>query len=330
MYCKPNKSQLIPDRENDNGIVPAQESVCKLLTSIFRLAQGLEECHDLIYEWLNPGVKYKRYTLTKGSEERSDRYGDRDDVEEMYTFKGDLEDTLDEKVFEEDREFIISALESRQIYSKNISWLHKIFASYRTEALIINKFPAGTPRAVIEAYNNILMPSRIQGIADSDLDTDTMSIILAELSNDIATLYKEIENTYDTSRYLEWDESTTSKSSRNIKPLKLGEELVTSKSSEPPTVTEGFNSFCAFVGCSFKEIAEFLNAKLLEYDFVPNEVDKDPEISKKIRAMVPEERMDDFELIVNTFSKEDVDDILNGVRFITDEYIDAKLNSLCM
>lgn len=329
MYCKPNKSQIIPDRENDNGVVPAQESVCKLLTSILRLAQGLEECHNIIFEWLNPGVEYERYTLTKGIKKCEDRYGSRDDVEEMYAFKGDLEDTLDEMVFEEDREFIISALESRKIYSKNVSWLHKIFASYKTESLIVNKFPSGTPKAVIESYSNILMPNRIQGIADSDLDTDAMSIILSELSNDIATLYKEIENTYDTSRYLKCNADT--------KPVKrgrfdLGKTFEDDEDRLPDhlTVTEGFNSFCAFTGCSFREIAEFLNAKLLEYDFVPNEVDKDPEISKKIRAMVPEERTDDFELIVNTISKDEVDDILNGVRFITDEYIDAKLNSLCV
>ena len=119
----------------------------------------------------------------------------------------------------------------------------------------------------------------------------------AELYNCIAAIYLELYNTYELDRWVD-------DSSDRIKDI-----------------TRGFNEFLMSNNLGIEEISKFVYEKTQEFVFVTNEVDRDPEVGKKIRDMVPTDLVFDFESVIDLITAEQVEDILNGKIKIDADFI---------
>ena len=113
-------------------------------------------------------------------------------------------------------------------------------------------------------------------------------------------MFNEIFNTYELGKWIK---------ARN-------EEL-------PPIsdITRGFNEFMIRMNMDIDEISDLIFSKCQKFIFISNAVDKDPEVSKRIRAMVPEELRFEFESVIELITDDMVEDLLNGKARITQDWI---------
>ena len=156
-------------------------------------------------------------------------------------------------------------------------------------------------------YHEETILTQIQKIADDCdyISQDEMLVYAHMLYNNIAAMFFEIYNTYGVERFIK------------------------ARTEELPIindVTRGFNEFLVRQNLSIDEAADILYAKTQKFVFVSNEVDRDPEISKKIRGMVPTELKEEFESVIELITEEDIENILNGRQRITAKFL-ASLGS---
>lgn len=142
-------------------------------------------------------------------------------------------------------------------------------------------------------------------IEDCDyVEIDKMQAIASALYNSIAAIYFEVYNTYGAGRWVE---------------NKLnGTNFIND-------ITRGYNEVLIRMNKSPEEMSEYLFDKVQKFVFVTNEVDRDADVSKKVRSLVPEHLKEDFEGVIELITKEQVEDIVNGRIKITARFI-AKLN----
>ena len=131
---------------------------------------------------------------------------------------------------------------------------------------------------------------------------DKMGAIAASLYHVISVLYMEIYNTYDVSRWIIHKQD--------------GQSFIND-------ITVGYNEFLIQMNMSPEEMADTLYEKLQKFVFVTNEVDKDPEVSKKIREMVPGIYKEKFEELIELITEEQVQDILNGTLKIDKRFFNS-------
>lgn len=134
------------------------------------------------------------------------------------------------------------------------------------------------------------------------ITVDEMQVLAAELYDCIAAMFYELFNTYDMDKWIK------------------------ARSEELPVlndVTRGFNEFMVRENVSIDEIADILYSKTQKFVYVTNEVDRDAEVSKKIRGMVPENLKEEFESVIELITEEHIEDLLNGRRRITAEFLES-------
>ena len=134
---------------------------------------------------------------------------------------------------------------------------------------------------------------------------DDMQIIAANLYGCIAAMFHEIYNTYEIGKWV----------AARYETLPVLND-----------VTRGFNEFMIRMNMSVDEVADNLYSKTQKFVFVSNEVDRDPEVSKKIRAMVPVNLKDEFEDVIELITEEQVESLLNGRLRITAEFLSSLAN----
>lgn len=156
-----------------------------------------------------------------------------------------------------------------------------------------NSNPQNLAGSIITSIKNL--------IDDCDyVSYEDLQVISSSLYSCIASMFNEIYNTYELGKWIK---------ARN-------EEL-------PPIndVTRGFNEFMIRMNMDIDEISDLIFSKCQKFIFISNQVDKDPEVSKRIRAMVPEELRFEFESVIELITDDMVEDLLNGKARITQDWI---------
>ena len=229
----------------------------------------------------------------------------------MYRQAGNLEDVYKLLMTEYNGEndfYALLADLSEKMDEIDLDALTEIRMAYAT-GIIYSKAERWIISALTTLYDNTNAESKKESIIDSIanmiddceyITVDSMQVYAAELYACIAAMYNELFNTYDMDKWIK------------------------ARDEELPVlndVTRGFNEFMVRMNMSINEIADVLYEKTQEFVYVTNEVDRDAEVSKKIRAMVPDSLRDEFENVIELFTPEDVEDMLNGRRRITAEYL---------
>lgn len=141
--------------------------------------------------------------------------------------------------------------------------------------------------------------SRLQSITDECeyIPASKMHVLAASLYAIIAAMYSEIYNTYGVDRW------------------------ITGGNGMLLDITRGYNEFLIMQNASCEEMARSLFERINKFVHVTNEVDRDPEVAKKIRDMVPADLMEMFEDNIELITEEQVQDILNGKIRINSKFI---------
>lgn len=132
------------------------------------------------------------------------------------------------------------------------------------------------------------------------VDSVRMQTIISELYGCLAALFTEIYNTYDLGKWINY----------KLHKVEFSRD-----------VTRGFNEVLIRKNMSIDEMADMIYEKTQKFIFVSNEVDRDPEVSKKVRSLVPDDLKEDFESVIELLTAEDVEDILNGRKEINRTFI---------
>lgn len=206
---------------------------------------------------------------------------------DFYAMLSDLSDAMDNV----DLETLTDLRESFGtgiIYSAAERWIIPELTN-----LYDNSNPHNLACSIITSIKNL--------IDDCDyVSYEDLQVISSSLYSCIASMFNEIFNTYELGKWIK---------ARN-------EEL-------PPIsdVTRGFNEFMIRMNMDIDEISDLIFSKCQKFIFVSNAVDKDPEVSKRIRAMVPDDLRFEFESIIELIDEDMIEDLLNGKVRINQEWI---------
>lgn len=204
---------------------------------------------------------------------------------DYYAVLQDISDALDEI----DTEDITSARDTyltSTIYSKGERWI--------SSGLITLLNPN------IEELSALL---QIQNLVNDCeyVSSERLQVLAADIYYAVSSMYFEIYNTYDIQDWVDY---------------KNGDGFLIK------AITRGFNEFLMRTNKSMDEMVDTLYEKTQKFVYVTNEVDRDPEVAKKIRAMVPNELAEEFESCIELITKEQVEDILNRKIAITQNFLD--------
>lgn len=206
---------------------------------------------------------------------------------DFYAMLSDLSDALDNVDLE-------TLTELRESFGTGI-----IYSA--ADRWIISEMSSLYDNSSVEKLKFSLITSIRELVDDCDyVSYDELQIIASSLYSSIAAMFNEIYNTYDLHKWIKG----------------RAEDLPVIND-----VTRGFNEFMIRMNMDIDEIVDEIYGKCQKFIFVSNVVDKDPEVSKKIRAMVPEYLRFEFESIIELITEDMVEDLLNGKAKINQDWI---------
>ena len=215
---------------------------------------------------------------------------------EFYSMLADVSEKFDNIDLEEIG-MIRNAYTFGSIYSAADRWIISAMYSFDADADSSDSYLSKA------MFSNTIVKKLREIIDDCEfVPMDKMGAIAASLYHVISVLYMEIYNTYDVSRW--------------IIHKQYGQSFIND-------ITVGYNEFLIQMNMSPEEMADTLYEKLQKFVFVTNEVDKDPEVSKKIREMVPGIYKEKFEELIELITEEQVQDILNGTLKIDKRFFNS-------
>lgn len=215
---------------------------------------------------------------------------------EFYSMLADVSEKFDNIDLEEIG-MIRNAYTFGSIYSAADRWIISAMYSFDADADSSDSYISKA------MFSNTIVKKLREIIDDCEfVPMDKMGAIAASLYHVISVLYMEIYNTYDVSRWIIHKQD--------------GQSFIND-------ITVGYNEFLIQMNMSPEEMADMLYEKLQKFVFVTNEVDKDPEVSKKIREMVPGIYKEKFEELIELITEEQVQDILNGTLKIDKRFFNS-------